>query len=253
MSSTNAAGPTKQEIEAVFTRLRAQPANKVSSRSVPVLLFVLCVLILFTFIRSPVSIVPQRRLLGRPWRTASLYASTARLCTEIWACTWPLCGAPTWIRTGPGCSCARCSWAVMPMPRNSSAPIIAPAPTLRSNTIHGLLNCIGTSWRRRLSKQCRSTVPRWVGYQTCSYCCCWVVLSYDFQLTHNICCSRLRFTRIPFRNTHYAHLHPHAHSCTWKRRPTRARATIPTSPTRRRTSSPNATTSTPTLSSRTTT
>lgn len=25
------------------------------------------------------------------------------------------------------------------------------------------------------------------------------MLSYDFQLTHNICCSRLRYTRIPFR------------------------------------------------------
>lgn len=50
MSSTNAAGPTKQEIEAVFTRLRAQPANKVSSRSGPVVLFVLCVLILFTLL-----------------------------------------------------------------------------------------------------------------------------------------------------------------------------------------------------------
>lgn len=215
-----------------------------------------CINIIYFYvsIRSPVSIVPQRRLLGRPWRTASLYASTARLCIEIWACTWPLCEVPIWIRTGPGCSCARCSWAGMPMPHNSSVHIIAPAATPRSNTTHGLLNCIGTSWRRRLSKRWRYTVLRYVDYPTSSCCFCWVELSYDFQLTHNICCSRLRFTRIPFRNTHaYAHLHLHAHSCTWKRRPTRARATMLTSPTRRRTSLPNATTSTPTLSSRTTT
>lgn len=59
--------------------------------------------------RSPALIVPQRHPLGRPWHTASLYASIAQLCIGIWACTSPLLGAPIWIRIGLGCSYAKCS------------------------------------------------------------------------------------------------------------------------------------------------
>lgn len=145
--ATQTTGPTKQEIESVFTRLRAQPANKVS---VLLLVFALGTsnepnLFTSPHRHSPASTARPKHPPGPLSPMASLFASIARLCTAIWVFTWPSCAAPTWILTGRGCSCARCSWVATPTRLSSSGHTTAPTPTLKSSITREQLNSIGTN------------------------------------------------------------------------------------------------------------